>query len=278
MRNHLIAIQGSVASFHDLAAKKYFGEDVTTLECGSFKEVCDKIAQNKVDYGIIAIENKVAGSILLNYHLIEQYDLKIIGETFLPIELHLLGKKGSNMSKIEEIVSHPMALGQSQLFLAENENFKVSEFKDTATCAKLVAENPDGKLAVIAGPTITEVYDLEVLKENVSDVKNNYTRFYILTKGEDYEENPNKASVTVQADNTPGKLCDILAILKKHKLNITKVQSVPSPQDHTIYSFHLDIEFSNKNTFEQAVKEIEQEAAYMKILGVYKGDQPPFAK
>jgi prephenate dehydratase len=72
-------------------------------------------------------------------HLIEQYDLKIIGETFLPIELHLLGKKGSNMSKIEEIVSHPMALGQSQLFLAENENFKVSEFKDTATCAKLVA-------------------------------------------------------------------------------------------------------------------------------------------
>ena len=70
MRNHLIAIQGSVASFHDLAAKKYFGEDVSINECGSFKEVCDKLANNKVDYGIIAIENKVAGSILLNYQLI----------------------------------------------------------------------------------------------------------------------------------------------------------------------------------------------------------------
>ena len=278
MRNHLIAIQGSVASFHDLAAKKYFGEDVTTLECGSFKEVCDKIAQNKVDYGIIAIENKVAGSILLNYHLIEQYDLKIIGETFLPIELHLLGKKGSSLSKIEEIVSHPMALGQSQLFLSENENLKVSEFKDTATCAKLVTENMEVKLAVIAGPIIAETYELDVLKENVSDVKNNYTRFYILTKGEDYEENPNKASVTVQADNTPGKLCDILAILKKNQLNITKVQSVPSPQDHNVYSFHLDIEFDDKNVFEKAAKEIEQEAAYMKILGVYKGEKPPFAK
>ena len=75
MRNHQIAIQGSVASFHDLAAKKYFGEEVSVLECGSFKEVCDKIADNKVDYGIIAIENKVAGSILLNYQLIESYNL-----------------------------------------------------------------------------------------------------------------------------------------------------------------------------------------------------------
>ena len=69
MRNHLIAIQGSVASFHDLAAKKYFGQTVSTLQCGSFKEVCDKIVNNKADYGIIAIENKIAGSILLNYQL-----------------------------------------------------------------------------------------------------------------------------------------------------------------------------------------------------------------
>ena len=70
MRNHLIAIQGSVSSFHDLAAKKYFGEEVTTVECNSFKEVCDNLAKNQVDYGIIAIENKVAGSILMNYQLI----------------------------------------------------------------------------------------------------------------------------------------------------------------------------------------------------------------
>ena len=73
-------------------------------------------------------------------------------------------------------------------------------------------------------------------------------------------------------------MCDILAILKKNQLNITKVQSVPSPQDHNVYSFHLDIEFDDKNVFEKAAKEIEQEAAYMKILGVYKGEKPPFAK
>src|ERR1700751_4213979 len=105
MRNHLIAIQGSVASFHDLAAKKYFGEEVSVLECGSFKEVCDKIARNEVDYGIIAIENKVAGSILLNYQLIEKYGLHIIGETYLPIELQLFGKQDAKKEKIKEIIS-----------------------------------------------------------------------------------------------------------------------------------------------------------------------------
>ena len=73
MRNHHIAIQGSVSSFHDLAAKKYFGEEITVLECGSFREVCDKLSHNLVDYGIIAIENKIAGSILLNYQLIDQF-------------------------------------------------------------------------------------------------------------------------------------------------------------------------------------------------------------
>ena len=118
MRNHLIAIQGSVSSFHDLAAKKYFGEEVTTLKCNSFKEVCDKLSKNQADYGIIAIENKVAGSILMNYQLIDSYNLRIKGEIYLPIELQLLGKKGVKINDVKEIISHPMALGQSQLFLS----------------------------------------------------------------------------------------------------------------------------------------------------------------
>ena len=86
MRNHVVAIQGSVSSFHDLAAKKYFGEDINIVECNSFRDVCDQLSKNQVDYGIIAIENKVAGSILLNYQLIDEFDLSIIGESYLPIE------------------------------------------------------------------------------------------------------------------------------------------------------------------------------------------------
>lgn len=272
MRNHVIAIQGSVSSFHDLAAKKYFGEDVTVLECGSFKEVCDKLANNKVDYGIIAIENKVAGSILLNYQLIDTHNLNIIGETYLPIELQLLAKPGTKLSDIREIISHPMALGQCQLFLSGLENVVVSEFKDTATSAKLVAADSENKLAVIAGPTIGKTYGLDVVVDNVGDENPNFTRFYILSKGADFDPNPNKGSITLKTHNHVGGLSDILVVLKEANLNLTKIQSVPIPKTPSSYAFHLDIEFDDKKVFDAAINKLSPFVESIKILGVYKGE------
>lgn len=273
MRNHLIAIQGSVASFHDLAAKKYFGEDVSVLECGSFKEVCDKLKNNKVDYGIIAIENKVAGSILLNYQLIENFDLKIIGEIYLPIELQLLAKPGVKLTEIKEIISHPMALGQSQNFLSELENVVVSEFKDTATCAKMVANEADKKIAVIAGPAVGKQYGLSVIADNVGDIKENFTRFYILSKGEDFVADPNKASVTLQVLNEPGKLSLILNIIKTYGFNLSKIQSLPIPNNSTAYPFHLDIEFNDKIQFDKCISALKKETVDLKVLGIYKTEK-----
>ena len=275
MRNHLIAIQGSVSSFHDLAAKKYFGEEVTTVECNSFKEVCDKLAKNQVDYGIIAIENKVAGSILLNYQLIDTHNLHIIGETYLPIELQLLAKPGTKFGDISEIISHPMALGQSQLFLSSLDNVVVSEFKDTATSAKLVAGDKENKLAVIAGPTVGKTYGLEVVKDNVGDENPNFTRFYILSKGADFDAHPNKGSVTLKTHNHVGGLSDILVVLKEKNLNLTKIQSVPIPQNPSSYAFHLDIEFEDKKVFDETITKLAHLVESIKVLGVYKGESLP---
>ena len=275
MRNHLIAIQGSVSSFHDLAAKKYFGEEVTTVECNSFKEVCDKLAKNQVDYGIIAIENKVAGSILLNYQLIDTHNLHIIGETYLPIELQLLAKPGTKFGDIREIISHPMALGQSQLFLSSLDNVVVSEFKDTATSAKLVAGDKENKLAVIAGPTVGKTYGLEVVKDNVGDENPNFTRFYILSKGADFDAHPNKGSVTLKTHNHVGGLSDILVVLKEKNLNLTKIQSVPIPKNPSSYAFHLDIEFEDKKVFDETITKLAHLVESIKVLGVYKGESLP---
>jgi prephenate dehydratase len=275
MRNHLIAIQGSVSSFHDLAAKKYFGEEVTTVECNSFKEVCDKLANNQVDYGIIAIENKVAGSILMNYQLIDSFDLTIIGEIYLPIKLQLLGNEGTKMSDIKEIISHPMALGQSQLFLSSLTDITVSEFKDTATSAKLVKEDSSNQLAVIAGPKVGEEYGLKVIEESVADEKINFTRFYILSKGADVEENPTKASVTLQTHNQVGGLSDVLNVLKNANLNLTKIQSVPIINNPTSYAFHLDIEFLDKTIFDDALSSLIPITESLKVLGIYKGENLP---
>ena len=275
MRNHLIAIQGSVSSFHDLAAKKYFGEDVTIVECNSLKEVCDKLSKNLVDYGIIAIENKIAGSILMNYQLIDSHNLTIIGETYLPIELQLLGKPGTKLEDVREIISHPMALGQSQFFLSGLENVVVSEFKDTATSAKLVQNDMNNKLAVIAGPTVAKTYGLEVIEDSVADEKLNFTRFYILSKGADVEANPTKGSVTIRTHDQIGGLSDILVVLKAANLNLTKIQSVPIINNPSSYAFHLDIEFEDRNIFEKTMLNIESMVESLKVLGVYKGSHLP---
>ncbi len=273
MRNHNIAIQGSIASFHDLAAKKYFGEDITIMECGSFREVCDKLSKNMVDYGIIAIENKVAGSILLNYQLIDQFNLKIIGETYLPIELKLLAKPGTFLSEIKEIISHPMALGQCQDYLSNLENVTVTEFKDTSTSAELIINQKGNKLGVIAGPAAAAKYNLEIIENNVCDEKINYTRFYILSKGDDFIDEADKASLNLVTFNQVGSLAEILNILKAHNINLSKIQSVPIPNNPNQYTFHLDIEFKSKTNLENAIFKLEEVAKSLKILGIYKGEK-----
>jgi prephenate dehydratase len=166
-----------------------------------------------------------------------------------------------------------MALAQSQIFLSELEGVTVTEYRDTASCAKIVGENKLGNLAVIAGPAVGEKYNLSVIVDKVGDAKENFTRFYILSKGSDYVSNPDKASITLQTKNEPGKLCDVLLIIKNYGLNLTKIQSVPIADNAQAYSFHLDIEFQDKGIFEEALKDLEKETTHLKVLGIYKNNR-----
>jgi prephenate dehydratase len=165
-----------------------------------------------------------------------------------------------------------MALGQCQLFLSGLENVVVSEFKDTATSAKLVAADKENKLAVIAGPTVGKTYGLDVVVDNVGDENPNFTRFYILSKGADFDPNPNKGSITLKTHNHVGGLSDILVVLKEANLNLTKIQSVPIPKTPSSYAFHLDIEFDDKKVFDAAINKLSPFVESIKILGVYKGE------
>jgi prephenate dehydratase len=148
----------------------------------------------------------------------------------------------------------------------------VSEFKDTATSAKLVAADTENKLAVIAGPTVGKTYGLDVVVDNVGDENPNFTRFYILSKGADFDPNPNKGSITLKTHNHVGGLSDILVVLKEANLNLTKIQSVPIPKTPSSYAFHLDIEFDDKKVFDAAINKLSPFVESIKILGVYKGE------
>jgi prephenate dehydratase len=184
--------------------------------------------------------------------------------------LFLLANEGVSLNDVHEIISHPMALGQCQNYLSDLEDVKVTEFKDTAESAKLIIKNQDKHVAVIAGGSVVEHYGLNKISENICDEKVNFTRFYIMTKGNYNVEYPDKASVNLISQSAIGSLSEILLVFKKYQINLTKIQSVPIPNNTEQYIFHLDLEFTDRNNLELALDEVKILAQQLKVLGIYK--------
>lgn len=270
MRNHRVAIQGIVASYHDLAARKIYGEDLELVECSTFKETCEAIVNNRADYAIMAIENSTAGSILSNYNLIEDYNLKVIGELYVRIQFHLMALPGVSIKEIEVINSHTMAISQCQPFLLEHSNIRVVEGNDTARCARDIKEKQLRNAAAIGNEVTANTYGMEILASNIESNKKNYTRFLVITKGSDVVENPDKASISLQLLHDPGTLAKALTVLGDHRINLTKIQSVPIVGNLNEYNFHLDLEWDDYSQYKAALAELVTYCKKVKILGEYK--------
>jgi|688.fasta_scaffold467878_2 prephenate dehydratase len=270
MRNHRVAIQGIVASYHDLAARKIYGEDLELVECSTFKETCEAVVNNRADYAIMAIENSTAGSILSNYNLIEDYNLKVIGELYVRIQFHLMALPGVSLKEIEVINSHPMAISQCQPFLLEHANIRVVEGNDTARCARDIKDKQLRNTAAIGNEVTANTYGMEILASNIESNKKNYTRFLVITKGSDVVENPDKASISIQLLHDPGTLAKALTVLGDHRINLTKIQSVPIVGNLNEYNFHLDLEWNDYDQYKAALAELVTYCKKVKILGEYK--------
>ncbi|WP_185873531.1 prephenate dehydratase [Blattabacterium cuenoti] len=275
---NVIAIQGIKGSFHHSAASKYFENyDFQLMECYSFRELASYVAKSDVDFGVMAIENTIAGTILTNYNLIYEYNLKIIGEIFIPIKHYLIAYPGQKIEDIKEIISHPMALLQCQLFIDTYNYIKISEYSDTAAAAKYISYNKKKKIAAIASKKASIEYGLEILYNNIQTINNNFTRFFILKSSKNssdkkYNNIFNKASLILNISHTTGSLSKILSLISNFKINMTKIQSIPIVYSPWEYSFYIDIVFDNINNYEKMKKKIKKISFLNKILimGEYK--------
>ena len=126
-----VSIQGFEGSFHQIAAQQFLGKNIEVVPCATFREVVDLTKNGSTDASVMAIENSIAGSILPNYNLLQKSNLTIIGEVYLPIKQHLLVNPGIQLSDIQEVHSHPMAIQQCLDFLLKH-NWKLVETEDTA--------------------------------------------------------------------------------------------------------------------------------------------------
>lgn len=270
MRKPRIAIQGIAASFHDEAARNYFGNDIEIIECNSFKTACMVLSENMADYCIMAIENSIAGSILTNYNLISEHDLTIIGETYLRIQLHLMALSEVSIKEIKHVQSHPMALNQCQEYLANYPAMQLLESFDTAGCAKQIKEENMKWTAAIASEQAAIKYGLKILQRNIETNERNYTRFYILAKGNVEEAHSDKATLAFELDHSPGSLAHALKILEKNFVNVSKIQSVPIIGKPNQYRFYLDIEWLDKMLYKKCLNLLKKKTSFLSVLGKYK--------
>jgi prephenate dehydratase len=273
--NHKVSIQGYEGSFHQSAARFFFGDDVEVIPCSTFREVV-KIAANPKEStgGVMAIENSIAGSILPNYNLLKKSDLTIVGEVYLQIGQNLLVNRGVTLDDIREVHSHQMAIQQCLEFL-DRYNWKLVETEDTALSAKHVHQHKSKHIAAIASRLAADLFDLDVIAPNIQTMKNNYTRFLVLQpeKSSVIVENANKASVNFHTDHSKGSLARVLTKIADFGVNLSKLQSFPIPGSDWKYSFHADMEFDRVDQFEKVIEAIKPVTEDLKVYGVYrKGD------
>jgi prephenate dehydratase len=268
-----IAIQGEKGSFHDVAARQYFGSDkIELVECPTFDMTVNVAKQGRADFAIIAIENARSGSILYNYTLIRESGLKVFGEHNVRIKQNLMALIGQEITDIREIRSHPIALAQCMEFLNHYPEITLIESEDTAGSARIINENRLYGVAAIAPLTAAKIYDLNILAEGIETYKKNYTRFLVIGNKENQNKQGNKASVCFATGHKPGSLAAVLVQLADMNINLSKIQSVPRLNGEWEYMFYLDLEFGNDIDIEVVEKTLEKHTSNLEVLGVYNKD------
>ena len=273
-----VAIQGYAGCFHHIAAQAYAGGEVDILPCDTFRDVARAVERREVDYGLMAIENSIAGSILPNYNILQSCNLHIVGEISQQICQNLLVNRGVQLEDIREVESHQMALLQCSEFL-DKYNWRLIESADTALSAKKLQITGSRHVAAVASTLAAELFDLDVIAADIHTIKNNYTRFLVLEYCDRKEFAPeysvlngNKASLYFKVPDRSGSLYHTLGAFEDLSINMTKLQSYPIPTEPWHYMFHTDMEFDNVDNFRRLIERMREMGTEVHVYGVYKAN------
>lgn len=271
-----IAIQGHPGSFHYAVAEQYFKGAKYEIVClDTFVAEANAVLEGRADVAVIAIENSIAGSILPNYNILQNTQLKVVGEVYMPIEQCLLALPGVDISQIDTVSSHPMALLQCEQYLDQFPLWRRIQSEDTASSAREVKAKNLTTSAAIASTASASLYGLTVIARGINTIKENYTRFLVVTLSDcsDFDiptSEVNKASMVFNVSHERGSLGKILKIIELYDLNMSKLQSYPIPEDPFSYNFHLDVEFDDVASFDAARLLMERHTEQFSVYGIYK--------
>ena len=222
-KNIRIVYQGEEGAYSQMAMKQFFHDTTNSYHVQTWRDAMEAIAKGEADYAVLPIENSSAGIVSENYDLLVEYDNCIVGEQIIPIDHCLLGTKGSKLSDIEQVYSHPQALMQCGRYLDEHRNWEKHSFKNTAMAAKKVKEDGLLRQAAIASRLTADIYRLDILDEHIQDNSNNCTKFVIVTGRKIFLKNAGKISICFEIPHESGSLYHMLSHFIFNDLNMNKI-------------------------------------------------------
>jgi len=269
-----IAFQGERGAFSYSAALKLLGSSIDDLPCAAFRDVFESLKSGAVKFAVIPIENTLHGSIHENYDHLLEYGFPICGETNIRIAHNLIVMPGTRFRDIRKAFSHPVALNQCRQFFQKNKRIEPVSFYDTAGSVKMLHEGKEPGAAAIASEAAAKIYKGEILRRNIEDDRQNFTRFFLLTKqtnGVRTGSEPWKTSLVFATENLPGALFRAMACFALRDLNLTKIESRPLRGKPWEYLFYVDlIGRTDDRPVQNALNNLSETTRFVRVLGSYR--------
>ena len=264
-----VVFQGAEGAYSQAAMIQYFGEGVNCFHVDTFRDAMLAIDEGSADFAVLPIENSSAGIVSEIYDLLVEFENYIVGEQIIPINHCLLGCAGTKISDIKTVYSHAQSLMQSDHYLQEKGWQQIS-MKNNAFAAQKVAEDKNPTEAAIASEYAAKVYGLEILEKGVNDLKENSTRFIIITNQKVFSKDASKISLCFEVNHESGALYHALSHLIYNGLNMTKIESRPLEGRNWEYRFFVDFEGNMEDSaVKNTLRGLREETRNMKILGNY---------
>lgn len=270
-----IAIQGEPGSFsHDAALRLVNDGKIVPFSLSA--DVFNALVNGTVDAAAIPIENSLAGSVLEHFDLLLAHNVQVEREALLRIRHNLIAVPGTAIGDIDRVFSHPVALAQCRRFFASHPKMEAFAFYDTAGSVKQLIELRDRHAGAIASASAARYYGAHILKSDIEDNPENYTRFFLVKRASDaiVDDAANKVSLAFSVENRPGSLVAALAALSSMNTNLTKIESRPVQGQPWQYVFYVDIQIRSSDEGRQAVEALKPHCAFVKSLGFYKEAEP----
>lgn len=269
-KNAKVAFQGVPGAFSEEALLKFFGVDCNKESYEEFEDVFEAINNGEVKYGVLPIENSSTGAITQVLDLLKKYGFYIVAEESIKIDQHLIGVKGTNIKNIKEVYSHTQGIEQSMEYLKKYD-WKLIPFHNTATSAKLVKDLKDNTKVAIAGERAASIYGLDIIERSINTIKDNTTRFIVISKTLSVSRNADKVSVAFSVDNKAGKLYNIIRSFAENNINMIKIESRPMKDEPWRYLFYVAFDGTiDTKEARNTLKLIEDSSEYFQLLGAYK--------